>query len=280
MEKVEGSGSSSIHPVALVTGASAGLGAVFAERLAQRGYDLILVARRRDRLVELQRQLSSAHGVRALVLTADLAEPGAAKRLYDAVQEAGWNVDLLVNNAGFGHYGPFMDQELADLQRMCAINVASVAELAHLFGRHMRTRKSGAIINVASGAAFIPTPLFGLYGATKAFVLSLSQSLSAELEEAGVQVLCVCPGATATEFHGVAVGKDGADNRVIPNVMTADAVVDQSLAALARHDWVVVPGFANKVQAEVPRRLFPGRMAARIAMKKMKARIEKLRGAG
>lgn len=276
----EGNAGSSRHPVALITGASAGLGAVFAERLARRGYDLILVARRRDRLVELEKRLAGAHGVRSLVLTADLSEPGAAKKLDDAVQGAGWNVDLLVNNAGFGHYGPFMEQELTELQRMCAINVAAVAELAHLFGRRMFARKAGAIINVASGAAFIPTPLFGLYGATKAFVLSLSQSLSAELEEAGVQVLCVCPGATATEFHGVAVGKDGADNQVIPNVMTAEAVVDESLAALARRDWVVVPGFANKVQAEVPRRLFPGRMAARIAMKKMKARIEKLRGAG
>jgi uncharacterized protein len=264
------------RPVALVTGASAGLGQVFAERLAARGYDLVLVARRGEKLAELEARLSKEKGTRCLSIAQDLTEAGASERLHAAVSAAGWTVELLVNNAGFGHYGAFVEQDAAALRRMVAINVEAVAELALRFGREMAARRKGTVINVASGAGFIPTPYFGLYGATKAFVISFSQSLAAELEEAGVRVLCVCPGATATEFHGIAAGQAGAGARAIPGLMTAEQVVDESLRALDKGKWVVVPGMKNLIQAELPRRLLSGRTAARIAMRKMRDRIKQL----
>jgi uncharacterized protein len=264
------------RPVALVTGASAGLGRVFAERLAARGYDLVLVARRAEKLAELEARLSKEHGARCLVISQDLTEPGAAEWLHREVAAKGWTVELLVNNAGFGHYGAFVEQDAAALRKMVAINVEAVAELALRFGKEMAARRKGTVINVASGAGFIPTPYFGLYGATKAFVISFSQSLAAELEEAGVRVLCVCPGATATEFHGIAAGQAGADARAIPEVMTAEQVVDESLRALDKGKWMVVPGMKNLIQSELPRRLLSGRMAARIAMRKMRDRIKRL----
>ena len=267
------------RPIALVTGASAGLGREFAERLAERGFHLILVARREDRLREVLARLTAAHGIQGWTVSCDLAEPGAAETLYRKVAELNQEVDLLVNNAGFGYYGPVVEQPVEEARRLMTINVNSFAELAMRFGGEMARRKRGTLINVSSGAGFVPTPLFGLYGASKAFALSLSQCLSAELEEHGVRVLCVCPGATATEFHQTAAGDPAARDHAIPQVMQARDVVAESMRALDAGKWVVVPGFANKVQAQLPRRLLPGRVVVRAVMSKMRQRISLLRPA-
>jgi short-subunit dehydrogenase len=262
------------RPVALVTGASAGLGALYAERLARAGFRLVLVARRRAPLEVQRDELSKRYGVEARAVELDLSLPGAAMRLHQSLAGEDWGqVSVLVNNAGFGFYGPFTEQKQEDISTMCQVHMTTVAELTQLFLPGMLERRRGLVLNVASGAAFTPIPYFGLYAATKAFVLSFSQALAAELGNSGVRVVCACPGATATDFHRRAAGVAQAG---VFKAGPPEEVVDASLAAVERGDWVVVPGIQTKVQTLLLRAL-PARMAARVAGQKMQGRLGALR---
>ncbi len=193
---------------ALVTGASAGIGAEFARALAARGSDVILVARSQERLRALADELARDFGVRAEVIAADLTRADAARDLYAEAEVRGLTVDLLINNAGFGTHGPFETLAPARDHAEVMLNVAAVVDLTHLFLPAMLKRGDGAVINVASTASFQPVPYMAVYGATKAFVLSFSEALWAECRGRGVRVLALCPGTTATEFFDVVGTQD------------------------------------------------------------------------
>ncbi len=189
---------------ALITGASAGIGEELAWIHAEKGGDLILVARREDRLNDLAGALRDEHKVDVTVIAADLAQPGAAARLADTVNDLELTVDILINNAGLGAHGAFHESSLERQQQMLQVNMVALTELTHLLVQDMVNRGSGRILNVGSTAGFLPGPLQAVYYATKAYVNSLSQALANELEDTGVTVTVLCPGPVATEFQEVA----------------------------------------------------------------------------
>ena len=234
------------RPVTLVTGASAGLGAEFARACAARGETLALVARRRDRLEALAAEL----GGEVHVFAADLAAPGAVARLFAQVEAKGLTIDTLINNAGFGLVGRFADLPRDRQRGMIDLNVGALAELTHLVLPGMRARARGGILNVASTAAFQAGPGFGVYFATKAFVLSFTEALHQELKGSGVRVTALCPGPTATEFGAVA----GATSARFDRFSTDAAdVVRAGLKGLDRNRAIVIPGVMNKVTAQSSR---------------------------
>ena len=192
----------------LITGASAGLGAEFARQLAARGYNLILVARRRDKLEQLATDLTADFGVECHVLTADLAEPTAAQILYDAVQSLGLKVDYLVNNAGIAGPDLMDDRDWQAQVDFFQLMMTSVAHLCHLFVPAMRERGFGRVINAASMAARLPRADGCNYGPSKAYLISLSEALSVTLKDTGVHVCALCPGYTHTDFHKTAGMQD------------------------------------------------------------------------
>lgn len=241
-------------PVALVTGASAGLGVEFARQLSKRGHRLVLAARRKERLEELAAELGNA---RAAAI--DLSRPEAVTKLIADIEGAGEGVDLLINNAGFGLIGRFAELDAKREREMIDLNVGALTDLCRAVAPRMIARKSGGILNVASTAAFQPGPKMAVYFATKAFVLSLSEALHEELKPHGIKVSCLCPGPTRTEFGEVAgFGGNSLFDRV---AMRADDVVRQGLNGLDRNRAVVVTGWLNKLGAASTR--FAPRPAAR-----------------
>jgi hypothetical protein len=232
--------------VALITGASAGLGAEFARRLSKRGHRLVLAARRKDRLEALAQELGNARAV-----SVDLQEDGAAEKLIAEINGAGEQVQVLVNNAGFGLGGRFAELELQRQRQMIDLNIGALTELCHAAAPQMIERKSGAIINVASTAAFQPGPKMAVYFATKAYVLSFTEALHEELKPHGIHVTALCPGPTRTEFGEVAgLGGKGAFDRF---AMEAQPVVAAGLRGLDLNKAVVIPGLMNKIGAAAPR---------------------------
>ena len=228
--------------VALVTGASAGLGVEFARQLSKRGHRLVLAARRKDRLDELAKELGNARAV-----AIDLSKAGASAKLMIDLKAAGEEVEVLVNNAGFGLIGRFAELDAKRLRQMIDLNIGTLNDLCRAVAPEMIKRKSGEILNVASTAAFQAGPNMAVYFATKAFVLSFSEALHEELKPHGVRVSCLCPGPTRTEFGDVAgFGGNGLFDRV---AMQAPDVVKAGLAGLEKNQAVVVPGFANKLTA-------------------------------
>lgn len=228
--------------VALVTGASAGLGVEFARQLSKRGHRLVLAARRKARLEELAKELGNARAV-----AIDLSKANAAATLMADLARNGETVDLLVNNAGFGLIGRFAELESARERQMIDLNVGVLTDLCRAVAPTMIERKSGGIINVASTAAFQPGPKMAVYFATKAFVLSLTEAVHEELKPHGIKVSCLCPGPTRTEFGEVAgFGGNGLFERV---AMTAARAVETGLKGLDSNHAVVVPGWTNKVVA-------------------------------
>jgi hypothetical protein len=244
-----------LRPVTLITGASAGLGAEFARQCSKRGDEVVLVARRRDRLEALAAELG-----RARVIVADLAAPGAPHKLIEAVEAQGLTVRTLVNNAGFGLTGRFAELSLARQREMIDLNVAALAELTHLVLPAMRERAKGGILNVASTAAFQPGPGFAVYFASKAFVLSFTEALHQELKGSGVHVTALCPGPTRTEFGQVAGVTSAAFDKFAAD---APSVVAAGLRGLARNKAVVIPGLTNKLSAQSTR-LIPRAIMRRI----------------
>ena len=229
--------------VTLITGASAGLGVDFARQLAARGRRLVLVARRKDRLDALADEIGNARAV-----AIDLGEPGASLRLMADIAAHGERVECLINNAGFGLWGRFASLDGARQRQMIDLNCGTLFELCHAVIPAMIARKSGAILNVASTAAFQPGPGMATYFATKAFVLSFSEALHEEVRKSGVRVTALCPGPTATEFGDVAGFKgNGAFEKLSAS---SSEVVAAGLKALDSNRAVVIPGLLNKFGAQ------------------------------
>lgn len=245
---------------ALVTGASMGIGEAFARALAERGMNVVLCARSAERLQALAQELRSAHRVQTQVVDADLAQPGAPADAWRRATD-GREIHLLVNNAGFGLHGRFEALPADQQAEMVALNCTAVLELAHLALRGMRARGAGGIINVASVVAFQPVPWMATYAATKAFVLSLSESLTEESRGSGVRVLCVSPGPTPSGFQATA-GTSLRPNQ--PGLLQPSEVVDAALAALESGKAHVAPGLANRLST-VFGRLLPLGAVTRIA---------------
>lgn len=235
----------------LVTGASSGIGAEIARNLAARGHGVTLVARREDRLQELAGKLSKAHGVRVETLPADLADYEARAALPDAVAELGLGVDVLVNNAGMTTMGPVRSADPQAELNMIRVNVEAPVHLCTLFVGQMAERRRGAVLNVASTAAFQPLPGQAGYGGSKAFVLSYSHALRAELSGTGVTVTVLCPGPVETGFAEAAGVSDEEASKSLPSFMwvSAQDVAKAAVDGLDAGRRVVIPGAANKVGA-------------------------------
>lgn len=226
---------------ALITGASSGIGATFAQVLAQRGTNVVLVARSEEKLQQLAQSLREQYAIRADVIVQDLLKPEAATTVYAAVQALGLSIDLLINNAGFGDYGKFSTRDRQKQLDMVQLNIAALVDLTHQFLPAMLERRSGSILNIASIAGFQPMPYFSVYAATKAFVLSFSEALWAESQDQGVCVLAVCPGPTESQFFEVAdfptaLASEG------QGIVPAETVVKEALQALERRQSNVVTG--------------------------------------
>ena len=254
---------------ALITGASAGLGTHFALALARQGHDVILVARREDRLEQLAQVVRDKHGVGAHVFAADLARKNGVAGLAEAVSRQGLTVDWLINNAGFGARGAFAEIDRAVQTRMIDLNCRALVDLCHTFLPDMIAARSGAILNVASTAAFQPGPWMAVYYATKAFVLSFSEALHEEVKAQGVRVSALCPGPTRTEFADVA---GMADSELFQRMAASpEKVVADGLKAIAGNRAVAVSGAMNKVSA-ASIRFIPRGVARRLAGSLQKSR--------
>ncbi len=236
-----------IPGTALITGASSGIGAVFARQLAARGHALILAARRADRLEALATELRQQHNITAEVLTADLACLSDLERVEHRLTNTN-DLTLLINNAGFGTRGSFDQVEFARHLGMIDVHVIATVRLTHAALPGMKARGRGAIINVSSLAGFVPRKGSATYGATKAYLNSFSQALGEELRGAGVKVQALCPGFTYTEFHDTRA-MEGFSRSEIPKMfwMSAEEVVAHSLAALERNQVICIPGLRNRV---------------------------------
>ncbi len=232
---------------ALVTGASSGIGVEIARQLATRGYPLILVARRKERLDELRAALQLAHGVDIAVFQQDLSADGAAQALYDAVQARQLPVAILVNNAGVGMAGAFLEMDMARVTRMFALNMTSLTHLTQLFGRDMVKLGGGHILQVASAAAFLPTPYVAAYAATKSYVLAFTEALRFELKDTGVSITTLYPGITTTEFNEHADAKT--PGAMALSILSSAQVADIAVRALFARRRAVIPGFINKINA-------------------------------
>ncbi|MGQ9478041.1 MAG: SDR family NAD(P)-dependent oxidoreductase [Candidatus Bipolaricaulia bacterium] len=246
--------------LALITGASSGIGEAFARRLAEQGYDLIITGRREERLKALAEELSQAYGVAVEVMVADLTDPQEIEALAKKV-EATPELALLINNAGFGSRRRFHEEELTSQEAMVRVHILATLALTHAAIPNMIKKGRGAIINVSSLAAFAPLPKTAVYSGTKAFLSAFSEGLSLELARTGVKVQALCPGFTRTEFHS-RLGLDPARlrNKGFVRWMTPEEVVSASLACLAKGRVICIPGWENKAVFHllrlIPRRLY------------------------
>src|SRR5436190_18544821 len=233
----------------LITGASSGIGEAFARKLAAEGHNVLLVARSEDKLIALCNELGLNHNVRAEYFVADLSQPESPARLLEETRERNLEIDLLINNAGFGSMGEFGELDLARELNMIDLNVRSLVELTHLFLQPMRERRRGSIINVASTAGFQPVPFMATYAATKAFVLSFSEALWEENRPFGIKVMALCPGVTETGFFEASRMKRPPARAA----QTPKEVVDTALRALKRSKSSVISGWTNRFMTESER---------------------------
>ncbi|MGW2855679.1 SDR family NAD(P)-dependent oxidoreductase [Streptomyces sp. NPDC001215] len=247
---------------ALITGASSGLGEEFARQWAERGADVVLVARRLDRLHELAVELEKNHGITATPIAADLARPGAAAELRAELESRGITVQTLINNAGFGSHGAFVEQEPEQISRMVQLNIGAVADLSRVFLPELMADGRGALVTVASTAAYQPTPAMAVYGATKAFVLNLTEALAYETRRSSLRVLAVSPGPVSTEFFDVVGSRDA----MVGRVATAAQVVTATRRALERGSTPpsVVVGLGNRLSV-LSSRFAPRRVVLAVA---------------
>lgn len=239
---------------ALVTGASSGIGYEISRQLAKEGHNLVLVARRRERLEELASRLRNDAPCKVTVIAIDLAQPGAPETLYRQLKQDNIPVDILVNNAGVGTRGSFLkiptERELAELQ----LNVVALTHLCKLFGNDMVQRGLGKILNIASVAAFLPGPYMSVYNASKAYVLSFSEALRQELKGSGISVTVVCPGPVQSEFHQIANTQSVKFLQIAP-MMTSAELAQHALKAMHDRRAVAVPGIFNRLTSLLPRLL-------------------------
>lgn len=247
----------------VVTGATSGIGAAFADRFARGGYDLLLVGRRKQLLDQRSREIAARHGVQAEAMICDLSAPEELARLETAVAAAP-RLEVLVNNAGFGLARPFLQEEPDASSGMVDVHCRASLRLARAALPAMLRAGRGTIINVASLAAFVPTPNDPAYPASKAFLVSLSESLSAAYRRKGIRVQALCPGFTRTDFHGrLGIGAERLRNRGPVRWMSAEQVVDASLSGLARGRVICIPGFWNR-SLRALLRLIPRRLLYRL----------------
>jgi len=250
---------------AVVTGASAGIGWALAEQLAAARANLVLTARRTDRLAKLAADLSAKHGVRAEVFAADLIQPGAAREIHAFTTGKGINVELLINNAGFGAFGFIHEIEESRLLEMVQVNCSAVVHLTRLYIPPMIERRHGDILILASTAAFQAVPFIAAYAATKAFDLIFAEGIAEEVRRFGVRVCALCPGSTNTEFQHVA----GQPDRMFRMAETADKVARVGLEGLLEGKSCVISGTRNRLMIE-GERLAPRRFIAKMAAKMMR----------
>ncbi|MFT5300126.1 MAG: short-subunit dehydrogenase [Mariniblastus sp.] len=250
----------------LITGASSGIGLELAKLFAKSGHNLILVARREDKLRSLKEQLVNKHNVHIDVVVSDLAEVGAAEKLITEVNARQLVVDILVNNAGFGELGKFTDISTERQLSMVRLNVVTLMQLTRLLIPDMLQRQRGGVLNVGSTAAFQPGPNMAVYYATKAFVLSFSEAIHEELLDTNIKVTCLAPGPTKTGF-----GEDsGMGNKKIfsANAMDVAAVAKAGFDGFKANKAIVIPGFKNKLTA------FANRLAPRFVVRKIVKRLQ------
>jgi len=253
----------------LITGSSSGIGAAFARKLAMRGRNVLLVARSEDKLITLCNELGRISGVRAQYFALDLTEPDARLTLFEETKRRGLEIDMLVNNAGFGSMGDFARLDLSNELKMIDLNLTALVELTHHFLIPMRERKQGTIINVASTAGFQSVPYMATYAATKAFVLSFSEALWEENRKHGVQVMALCPGVTETNFFEASK----MDRPPMRTIQTAEEVVDVALRGLARGKSSVVSGWTNFLMVETER-FVPRSMVIKLTGRALRSRVE------
>jgi uncharacterized protein len=246
--------------LALITGASSGIGAELARQLAARRIDLLLTARRLDRLEALAGDLAAKYGVQATVIERDLNTPDGADRLVDELAARGLSPTMLINNAGFGYYGPFVEQSRDDVEAMLQVNVRAVTILCRRLGAAMAERGQGSILNVASFAALAPIPRYAVYSGAKAYVIALSQALRYELRASGIKVSVLCPGFTKTEFHEVS--RHGKTSLMRLTELTVEQVAQSGLRGLERNRFLIVPGWWYKLNSLTARLMPRGLMSA------------------
>lgn len=252
---------------ALITGASSGIGAVFAHQLAARGMNLVLVARSQDKLNALASELTQRHRVQADVICVDLSKADSAETLFRETEARNINITLLVNNAGFATCGSFQTLALACEQEQIMLNVYALVGLTRLYLPELLSHPGSAIINVASTAAFQPLPYMAVYAASKAFVLSFSAALSAELKGTNVSTLAFCPGPVKTGFLAVM----GATEAIIGKQDTPEFVVHKALAALDSGKYFVIPRFDQNLLAYLVR-ILPGQLVLSVSKKLLQPR--------
>jgi len=253
----------------LITGASSGIGEVFARKLAARGRNVLLVARSEEKLITLCNELGRSNSIRAQHVTMDLSQTESPARLFEEAEKRGLTVDMLINNAGFGSFGDFTKLELERELNMIDLNVRSLVDLTYRFLVPMRQRKQGAIINVASTAGFQAVPFMSTYAATKAFVLSFSEALWEENRPHGIRVMALCPGVTETNFFEAARGQKP-PARV---AQTPEDVVETALRGLARGKSHIISGWSNRAMTEAER-LAPRDLVTRLAGRMMRGRYD------
>ena len=249
---------------ALITGASSGIGAIYADRLAKRGYDLILVARNQNRLAALAERLKTETGRSVGTIAADLNDRADLARIETTLRTNG-DITLLVNNAGVGAAAPLLDSDVEKMDEMIRLNVGALTRLTYAAVPGFVARGGGTIVNIASMVAISPETLNGVYGGSKAFVLAFSQSLQHELAEKGVRVQAILPGATATEFWDIA----GLPVHNLPTgiVMSAEDLVDAALAGLDQGEIVTIPSLPDKAEwdgFEAARRAMSGKLSSAV----------------
>jgi hypothetical protein len=245
----------------LITGASSGIGLELARLYAAAGSDLVLVARSEDKLSELADELRAAHDIIVRVLPADLSQPGAAVAIYEVLSGTGIDIDILINNAGFGARGSVAELSIARQLQMMQVNMTTLFELTRRLLPGMIERDRGGILNIASTAAFQPGPYMGVYYASKAFVLSFTEALAGELTDTAIQVTCLAPGPVATGFGAVA----GVEDTVLfkAGVLDASKVAWAGYRGLRRGKTLVIPGLRNKFTATAVR-LVPRSLVRRV----------------
>ncbi len=258
------SASTKSRPIALVTGASRGIGIELARMFAEHGHDLVVVARNQADLERLADELRSKLGTNVTVLVYDLTDRTSPERIFAELEQRGLQIDVLVNNAGFGTWGPFGETDLKEELDLIQVNIAALTHLTKLFLRPMLARKRGRILNVASTGSFQPGPIMAVYCASKAYVLSFTEAVAMEVEGSGVSLTALCPGGTESSFQERA---DMHEARILKGkLMTAREVAEQGYRATMKGKTITIPGMMNKLLAQ-SNRIAPRRTVAWVAKK-------------
>ncbi len=257
--------------LAVITGASMGLGYEFAKILANKGYDLLLVARSKDKLEQLSKEIKSICKVECYIFECDLAKSNAAEQVFDYLAELKRNCHILINNAGFGYYGMFSEIDARRSEDMIALNISSLTTLTHLALQDMKGYNSGYILNVASTAAFQAGPLMAVYYATKAYVLSLTEALANELSHTRIIVSALCPGPTDTNFQKNA-SLDGSNLFKILKAPSAKEVAEFGIESMFNGKTVAIHGFVNKILVQSTR-ISPRKLLAKVVRQLQEKRV-------